>query len=566
MQYADAGARALLADRLDILADPAAAGWSLIKQNASRSVYAGQLDRQAMYIKHFHPHSRFKRLARRVGLGDARREMRRARQLRAAGVDTPDVLACCTAGGCEWVLTRAVAPATPADVWHGEQLVRGQVGRAEIRRMIDQLAGLIGRMHAAGIVHRDLHCGNVLVQPAGPAWRLVLMDLHRTQRRARLSRRLRAANLAQLMHDRWGATTRSERMRFLVRYLAASGAEGSRRGWAYLVEQFARRHRARQLAQRDRRPFRRNKYFSPIHLADRWGGHVVLASKRCMAGSKAAGHTFTAEQWRQALAEPESLLSGEGVVVVKDSPSSQVVHRTLSVGGVDLDVFIKRSRRKRAWKGLIDCLRRSRALRAFALGHALLARRIATALPLAALERRVGPYLTDSLLITETVEAPSLQEFLRTRLGGASSDAPGGRFQLAQEVLWQLGRLVQMLHDHAFAHRDLKATNLLVCSGRGGAQAEVVLLDLDGLSRRRLMTSRRMFQGLMRLNVSLLQCPEVNRAGRLRMLLGYLRRPGSGRVNFKPYWRVLEEWSDRKLDAQIRSRQRRQRAARRPGS
>ena len=50
------------------------------------------------------------------------------------------------------------------------------------------------------------------------------------------------------------------------------------------------------------------------------------------------------------------------------------------------------------------------------------------------------------------------------------------------------------------------------------------------------------------------------------MLLGYLRRPGSGRIRFKPYWRALEIWSDRKLRQQIRSRRKQQWAVRRPGS
>jgi hypothetical protein len=68
----------------------------------------------------------------------------------------------------------------------------------------------------------------------------------------------------------------------------------------------------------------------------------------------------------------------------------------------------------------------------------------------------------------------------------------------------------------------------------------------------------------MRLNVSLLKCPVVNRAGRLRMLLGYFRRPGRGPINFKAYWRVLEDWSARKLRRQILSRRKRQKAARRP--
>ena len=67
----------------------------------------------------------------------------------------------------------------------------------------------------------------------------------------------------------------------------------------------------------------------------------------------------------------------------------------------------------------------------------------------------------------------------------------------------------------------------------------------------------------MRLNVSLLECPVVNHAGRLRMLLGYLCRPGMGRINFKPYWRMLQRWGTRKIRRQIASRQKRQQAQRR---
>jgi len=46
--------------------------------------------------------------------------------------------------------------------------------------------------------------------------------------------------------------------------------------------------------------------------------------------------------------------------------------------------------------------------------------------------------------------------------------------------------------------------------------------------------------------------------------MGYLRRPGVGTMDFKRYWRALEDWSARKLRRQIRSRRRRQKAARRP--
>jgi len=285
-----------------------------------------------------------------------------------------------------------------------------------------------------------------------------------------------------------------------------------------------------------------------------------------MAGSGAAELVFKAEDWRRALAGPERLLSGPDTKVIKDSPSVKVVRTTLRVGEHDLNVFVKRSRRKRTWKILLDCFRSAKPIRAFRLGHALLTRRIATALPLAALQRRVGPLLLDSILITETVDAPQLYQFLNQWLaGGPSSDSPlsaSQRTHLAREVLWQMGRLLQRLHDNSFHHRDLKGQNMLV-QWSPGASPQIVLVDLDGLRRVRRLTQKQRFHGLMRLNVSLLRCPPVNHAGRLRMLLGYMRRPGSGRINFKPYWRMLEAWSARKLRQQIRSRRKKQRAARR---
>ena len=171
--------------------------------------------------------------------------------------------------------------------------------------------------------------------------------------------------------------------------------------------------------------------------------------------------------------------------------------------------------------------------------------------------------LVVSLPVADGPMEPALQ-LNEARLGDRRMSVPQQR-QLAQEVLWQMGRLLQRLHDSGFAHRDLKANNMLV-RWSPGEPPEIVLLDLDGLSRRRRhLTARRKFQGLMRLNVSLLECPVVNHAGRLRMLLGYLRRPGSGRIHFKPYWRMLERWSGRKLRQQIRSRRKRQRAVRKPG-
>jgi len=567
--FADDEARALLEGQLAELSAPDPERWEKVKQNVSRTVYRGRIGDQEVYLKHFHGQSLAHRLARKLGMSRARHEYEISRHLRSCGVATPAPLAArCDEAG-HWYAMRAIRSCERGSAWHARMIAEGPGAAARVRQALVALAKLIARMHRAGVLHCDLHCGNVLVRTDTDKVKLILMDLHRAKRRRGFSRRSRSANLAQLFHDRFVFTTRTQRLRFLKHYLSAAGAEGSLRGWQLMVEGFARRHTRHLYSRRDRRIGRDNKYFHNIRLPGGWRGHVVLASKYKMAGSSAAELVFDVESWRRALADPAGLLNKDEGEIFKDSPSSLVIRRSLQVGGTTLNVFVKQHRRKRAWKALADCFRPARALRAFRLGHELLTRRIATALPLAALERRVGPLLTHSILITETIDAPRANQFLNKWLGqrsGTAGELDNTQKQmLAYEVLRQLGRLLQRLPGNKLVHRDLKASNILI-RWDGRTTPEVALIDLDGLQHARRPTARRSFQGLMRLNVSLLECPVVNRTGRLRMLLGYLRRPGSGPINFKPYWRVLARWSARKLRDQIRSRRKRQKAFRRPAT
>jgi tRNA A-37 threonylcarbamoyl transferase component Bud32 len=519
-----------------------------------------------VYLKHFHSRWPIHRLRRRLGISDAMKEMRFGQYLAGCGVPVPEVLAAYCHDGCEWVLTRGIEPSTPLDAWHSERLARGD--GAAIHRATVALAKLIGRMHRHGLLHGDLHCGNLLVWGESGE-DLVLMDLHRVWRRQRPTRRALAANLAQLMSDRLVWTTRTQRLRFLKHYLEESGGQGSLRGWLALIEPLAWRHARRIARHNESRFFTTNRYFARLRVAG-YRAHVVLASKRRVPGSQACGLALSANDWRAALADPEALLTAPGAEVVKDSASSLVVRRKIAVGPHSLDVYIKRPRRKKAIRWGLDLFRLSRPLKAFFLGHALLDRHIYTAVPLAAMERRRCGFLLDSILITEAVGGGvKLNRFVSRHM---PPDEPATARPLldapAQRVLWLLGRLLRRLGQEGFSHRDLKANNILVQwdgqNGQSGSRSpELVMVDLDGVQRHRSVSARKQFRGLMRLNVSLLDCPVVNHAGRLRMLLGYLRRPGAGRINFKPYWRMLQQWSGKKIRRQIASRQQRQRAQRR---
>lgn len=559
VEFADAHAAALLADSAGVLNDPAAAGWECVKQNSSRTVWRGTIGQQEVYVKHFHSQRLAHRVLQVLGMCDAKREMQFATHLTNCGVPTAKPLAVKFGRRRQWICTAAVEQALPANQWHLQKSQQASA-HTQVAQATVTLAGMIARMHNAGVIHCDLHCGNVLVAPGKSGPQLVLMDLHRMRRRRQLSRRAMAANLAQLMHDRMDFTTRTQRLRFLKHYLVRLGGSGSLRGWQSLIEQFAHAHTARQYAGRDRRLVGDDRYFTRLRLGGGWRGRAILATKEHPTGSQAAATRLQAADWQKALADPKSLLQDVGDKL-KDCAGKSIVRRRLQVGQAQLDVLVCRYHRRQWWKRLVDCFRSSRARRAFNVGHELLIRRIATTLPLACLERRIGPVLLENILIVEAVDSPRLQPFLEAYLSGTPQS--GHNMDLAQQrhlaqiLLWQMGRLLQRMHDTGYSHRGMGAHNLLV--RYVSPTPQLVLADLDGVRRPRWLTQRRRYQSLMRLNVSLLACPAVTHAGRLRMLLGYLRRPGSGRINFKPYWRTLEAWSQRKLRQQIRSRQRRQR-------
>ncbi|NQU74884.1 MAG: hypothetical protein HQ546_01050 [Planctomycetes bacterium] len=567
IRFADADARAELVAHMDELCLPAdREGPDVIRLKTvpSHTLWRCRLGDRWYYVNHFYRRGLRRALARVIRLNGSEQEFDHICRLAQRGVPMPEVLATGRLGGLSWMVSRAVAPAMPADLWHQQRA--GSTDPAvqrQVRDAIDAVAELTARMHNAGVLHDDLHAGNILLQDRDGTVVPMLTDLHRMRCRYRLSRRVSAKNLAMLMHGRWHLTTRTQRMAFLKRYLQVTSSGGSLYGWAEMVEYFAEAHKRKLYRSRDRHISGDNKYFTGIRLHDGWRGRVVLAGKWLTKTSSALA--FTIADWQTALAEPAGLFDSPDAVVVNDSPGSLVIRRPLTVGEHTLDVYVTRNNLTGRGKAFLNAFHSSRAMRAFRLGHTLLTRRIPTARPLAALERRKWPMVFDNILITEAVaSAQPLKQFLN-RWFGDDSAGHSVRQELSRGLLLQLGRLLKRLHGHGFAHRDMKADNLMV-QWTAAQMPQIVLVDLDVLSQHRRVSRRQMFADLMRLNVSLLECPSVSRTGRLRMLLAYLRQPACGAIHFKPYWHQLQRWSAKKLSRQITSRRKKQRRIETPKS
>nr|WP_284286868.1 AarF/UbiB family protein [Angustibacter aerolatus] len=97
-------------------------------------------------------------------------------------------------GAASGALATDWLPGAPPDqvAWR-LQAAGGPLARLQVRRLVVAVVRAYARLHAAGVVHADVHPGNVRVEPDGCGWRVRLLDL----------------GLARLDDGAWGTAPRA---------------------------------------------------------------------------------------------------------------------------------------------------------------------------------------------------------------------------------------------------------------------------------------------------------------------------------------------------------------------
>ena len=181
----------------------------------------------------------------------------------------------------------------------------------------------------------------------------------------------------------------------------------------------------------------------------------------------------------------------------------------------------------------------SRARMGFERAVRLCERGLATAWPLAALERRQAGSLRESVLVTEYVDgAVTLHEYVADRAADRGPRRAKWRDELGRQVV----ELLAGLWEAGYWHRDAKASNLLVQDAAGGPR--VILVDLDGLRRHVVAWGNVQFRGPTRLAASLLWSGEIATTDYLRVFKAYAERLG---VRGNGYRRAFREASKQAL-------------------
>lgn len=154
----------------------------------------------------------------------ARREFGLIEAVQERGIPTSQALAWAERGGESFLFTRTLENVEPLHLYflrtfHSHEAATQTRLRQSIARA---LGSLIAAMHLAGVNHRDLHAGNLLIRMEGDVPRLFLIDLDAVALTRPLEGERRLANLAML--NAWFRlhTERTDRLRFWKSYAEAN--------------------------------------------------------------------------------------------------------------------------------------------------------------------------------------------------------------------------------------------------------------------------------------------------------------------------------------------------------
>lgn len=354
----------------------------------------------------------------------AEREQAGIEALQAGGLPTPRLLATFVCPGDARLVLSEFVPAACS--------LEGASG--DLSQLLPAFA-LLGRLHAAGLVHDDLHLGNFLFSDG----QVQLIDgdgIHPANASQQLD------NLALLL-SQLPVILDDVRQSLLSAY----GREVDVNKLDALVDGWRQRRRDRFLA----KVFRNCTQFAVVQGKGRF-----LSVLRTLQG-----------RLTDLLAQPDAAI--ESGLRLKSGGTCTVA--VTQVG--DQSVVVKRYNLKNWRHALSRLWRPSRAWHSWREAHRLAFYGIATPSPLAMLEERWGPLRGRAFLITEFCPGVSLAEAL-------SADV------LPEPDLAQaIERFFTLLWRLQISHGDLKASNLLW--HEGGLYA----IDLDAMVQHRSQASFR---------------------------------------------------------------------------
>jgi tRNA A-37 threonylcarbamoyl transferase component Bud32 len=313
----------------------------------------------------------------------------------------------------------------------------------EIRhQLLGELVDLLATHHAAGLRQQDLHMRNFLYS-GSVLYTLDAADIEISSEA--LNKPASLDNLASLF-----ALLRPEYDKEVDRLYQRYAQH---RGWQVLpVDTEKLRNAIRQ-----QRRYKQNKFLDKI-----FRNCTAFAARQTWRRF----YVYDREQgdalFRELVRDPDHLPVTAPRAMVKAGNTCTVT--SIQLGQRQL--ISKRYNIKNIWHGLGRAWRPTRASQSWRNAHCLLMHGIATARPLALIEKRLGPLRGVAWFIMEAVEGQSAHEFFRDPAVSRAEQTAIAR---------QFADVLNIMQREKISHGDMKATNFVISHDR------LMVLDLDGL-------------------------------------------------------------------------------------
>lgn len=274
-----------------------------------------------------------------------------------------------------------------------------------------------------------------------------------------------------------------------------------------------------------------------IIIANHWSGKIVLDDIADRLSEYENIRIPDSQQWvaflEKLIHDPASL---RGYVVLKYSQAGEVFQARCETSNGSINVICKQSRPVGIIKKLSQIGRTRREKKNFNRALDLNRAGISTARPLAYIECQKQK--RRAWLITEYL--PDLIDLDQWLSSLSSLQDRSESYRLKKRITQLIATLFVNLQQNGWHHRDLKASNLLLQKHpTTNEPLDIFLVDLDGLNKPRIWSSKKRYQPLVRLAASLQQHPAVTSTDYVRFLKTYLQHSSTFRLSFKSLFRSL---------------------------
>ncbi|GMU37932.1 MAG: phosphotransferase [Phycisphaerae bacterium] len=378
----------------------------IVKTSAQRAVYRTAWDGREVFIKAWRLGGGSAAVRRWLRLAPGRVEFRRTCAAWRAGAPAVQPLAWGESRTSPCVFVLITESAEPAEALRAawEHIRAAPLGSVTgERELISAVAAAVAQMHAAGVVHRDLHPRNLLVaRGEDGAWRVHILDWRSAKIRSNAPNPACTADLVQLDQHFHRVASRTQRVRFLREYLRARDPDADPRARRLRLRKLitdaaplVARHRQRLARIRDRRLDGDGRYFAVLDAGGGWRGRVMLRDGRRHVLTHRLDAELTTADWAPVLARAVSrTVDGDNPEPVFAAPWGGLLRCRVS-GRLSLADRLR-------WT-----LAGSPARSAFLRCHRDRHRDVDVPLILAFAEHRSGAGVIDRFLVIEAIDDPN---------------------------------------------------------------------------------------------------------------------------------------------------------------